>query len=60
MNLKQAKEILKGAEFDDDYMHLSDGKWTSGYTDTMTLDGEYNLKELEAIVYWMKHPEEFK
>jgi hypothetical protein len=63
MNLKQAKKTLKelGTTQDSDQIYPeSCAEYVSGDNINMTLDGTFELQEIEAIIYWMKHPEEFK
>ena len=71
MNKERALKLLEGMAGDPnnkwynsmiDEKHLFlDGKYTSSEPDNeICLDANYTINELEAILYWMKHKEEFK
>ncbi len=62
MDEKKARAILKGHINPDDSLgmggHLGYIEWVSDIPDTITLDGEYSIEELEAILWWMKNKAE--
>lgn len=61
MDKAKVIEVLKGVLITDTQLH-SGVPWVShhGFRDEVTLDGDFTAEELEAILYWMRHKEEFK
>jgi hypothetical protein len=57
VNVKQVKEILKDCEIENDVLFSSG---INGNPDIMSLEGYFNIEQLEAILYFMKHPGKFK
>jgi hypothetical protein len=60
VNAKQAKEILKDCEIENDALFCESFGWINGNPDIMSLEGYFNIEQLEAILYFMKHPGKFK
>jgi hypothetical protein len=57
VNAKQVKEILKDCEIENDVLFCES---INGNPDIMSLEGYFNIEQLEAILYFMKHPGKFK
>ena len=56
MNEDKARDILERSILDDDGLH--NGGWYLDWRhgdDKACLDGEFDIEDLEAIVWWMKN-----
>lgn len=62
MDAAKVKEILEPRKITDGLIHCYGQPYIYSYdpTDCIVLDGDFTKDELEAVLYWMNHPEEFK